>query len=88
MLGIQETISLAIQKEREYQDKKYGGHSHTIAEWILIMEKELHEAKKAYFQNSSNEHMMAEILQVVAVGVACMEEHGSDYGIKTSTKEE
>lgn len=71
----------AIFRERRYQDKKWGDidkNPHTIFEWIGIMEKELQEAKEAYFQPQpyAREDMLREILQAVAVGMACLEQHG------------
>ncbi len=69
----------AIVAERAYQDEKWGtikDNPHTIPEWILIMEKELAEAKAAYFQRPADREMLDEIRQVIAVGVACLEQHG------------
>ena len=69
----------AVDKERECQDEKWGSpsdHPHTVFEWIGIMENELQEAKKAYFSRPSEHLMLAEIIQVIAVGVACLEQHG------------
>lgn len=70
----------AILRERNYQNEKWGHpdhNPHTIFEWIGIMEKEIQEAKAAYFQRPADGiQMLQEILQVVAVGVACMEQHG------------
>lgn len=72
-------IWAAILNERNYQDEKWGHpdhHPHSIFEWIGIMEREIAEVKEAFFQRSADEEMLGEILQVVAVGVACMEQHG------------
>jgi len=75
------TIEEAVRRERHYQDLKWGTieeHPHTIFEWIGIMEKELQEAKAAYFQPAcmADSEMLREVLQVVAVGLACLEQHG------------
>ena len=40
------------------------------------MESELAEAKEAWVHNGGNEEALREILQVVATGVACLEQHG------------
>jgi hypothetical protein len=72
-------IADAISIEREYQNMKWGtpeSNPHSILEWIIIMEQELKEAKEAYFQRPAEKEMLKEILQVVSVGVACMEQHG------------
>lgn len=69
----------AIQRERWYQDKKWGTieeHPHTVAEWILVMESELQEAKQGWLKGTSNLQALEEILQVIATGVACLEQHG------------
>lgn len=76
MIGTDFNIWAAILRERRYQDEKWGHNPHTVFEWIGIMEKELQEAKAAYFQRPADDEMLKEILQVVAVGVACMEQHG------------
>jgi len=71
----------AIKRERHYQDLKWGTidqNPHTIFEWIGIMEKELGEAKDGYFQRDclARSEMLREVLQVVTVGIACLEQHG------------
>jgi len=69
----------AIGRERDYQDKKWGGirkHPHTVGEWLLIMESELQEAKDGWCRGRGDEDALKEVLQVVAVGVACLEQHG------------
>lgn len=76
---VENDIWAAICRERDYQDEKWGDihtNPHSIFEWIGIMEKELQEAKAAYFQRPANNQMLQEVLQVVSVGVACMEQHG------------
>lgn len=68
----------AIRRERDHQDNKWGTvqeHPHTVAEWMLIMRKELQEAEQAWMKGG-DEDAMREMLQVVAVGVAAMEQHG------------
>ena len=68
-----------INGERDFQDEKWGTpqeHPHSIYEWIGIMEQELKEAKEAFFSHPADRLMLDEVRQVVAVGVACMEQHG------------
>lgn len=77
--SIKQCVAEAIEKEREFQDGKWGTyveHPHTILEWIIIMEQELKEAKDAFFLRPPEGAMLAEIIQVVAVGHACLEQHG------------
>lgn len=74
-----ESIIRAIEEERDYQDKKHGSireHPHTVAEWYLIMKREMDEVEAAYFQRPSKRAMLDEIRQVVAVGIACIQQHG------------
>jgi len=76
---MKKSIYEAIEKKRRFQDEKWGTikeHPHSIFEWIGIMEKELAEAKEAFFQRPATPKMLAEILQVIAVGHACLEQHG------------
>lgn len=75
-LLMQEEIWKAILVERAYQDAKWGNKPHTVGEWLLIMEAELHEAKYAWAKGQGDDDALRELLQVVAVGVAAMEQHG------------
>lgn len=70
-------VFVAILEERYFQDNKHGTGDHTLGEWIIIMEAELAEAKTALIKGGSGrDSVRSEILQVVAVGVACLEQHG------------
>ena len=72
-------VQIAIDAERDYQDAKWGTieeHPHSIAEWIFIMEEEIREAKEAWLKGKSISEIKGEIVQAVATGMACMEEHG------------
>ena len=70
----------ALRKaERRYQDVVHGTieeNPHTVGEWLLIMESELNEAKRAWVKGKGDAGALEEILQVVTTGVACMEAHG------------
>lgn len=69
-------VFLAIVQERDYQDAKWGDRNHTVGNWLLILEGELEEAKQAWRKGIGDADALREILQVVAVGVACLEQHG------------
>jgi len=72
-------IAIAILRERNYQDSKWGtieDHPHTPREWLAIMESELEEAKQAWVSQSGDLGCLHEMLQIIAVGVACLEQHG------------
>jgi hypothetical protein len=66
----------AIDRERDYQDRKWGLPNHDLPGWLLILESELNEAKQAWVKGHGNEDCLRELLQVVAVGVAALEQHG------------
>lgn len=71
-------ILFAIAIERLYQDRKYGTPEQrelSVSTYLLIMRKELDEAMDAMVEGDAD-HAMIELLQVVAVGVAAMEQHG------------
>jgi len=72
-------IRSAVERERRHQDRKHGTieeHPHSVGEWLLIMEKELREAKDRWFHFEGNPTTLREVLQVVATGFACMGQHG------------
>lgn len=67
----------AISGEREYQESKWPGHEHTVAEWILILRKVLNDAERAWVTGHGDNQALHEIRQLTAVGVACMEQCGA-----------
>ena len=74
-----EEIIKAIKRERAYQDEKWGtvkDHPHDVPGWILIMQSELHEATEAWVHCGGDAEALREVLQVVATGIACLEQHG------------
>jgi hypothetical protein len=73
-------VFAAIAREREYQDRKWGpvdgpGSRH-IAEYLLILRQELAEAEKGWVKGKGDVEALREILQVAAVAVACLQQHG------------
>jgi len=74
---MKESVLAAIQSEREYQERKWPMHQHSIAEWILIMDKCMTDAKRAWVCGHGDTRALHEIRQVVAVGVAAMEQCGA-----------
>lgn len=73
-------VMVAIGKEREFQDQKWGSidkNPHTIGGWLLLIESELEEAKRALIKGSTGrDAVRAEIIQIAAVCVAALEQHG------------
>lgn len=69
----------AIDRERAFQESKWGtiaDHPHDVGGYLTIMRKELREAEDAWCTSHGDENALREILQVIAVGVACLEQHG------------
>ena len=66
----------AIGRERAYQRKKWGDKPHDVGSFILIMQGELEEAARGWRKGKGDTDALREILQVIAVGVACLEQHG------------
>lgn len=74
-----EKIIEAIRRERVYQDAKWGtvkDHPHDVPGWLLIMRSELTEAEEGWVHCGGDKEALREILQVIATGVACLEQHG------------
>lgn len=71
-------VYAAIDSEREYQDKKWGGESHdqlwNVGDWLVFMEVFLDKAKKEYtaFEGNPSD----EVRKVAALAIACMEYNG------------
>ena len=75
----QEIVWVYIRQEREYQNEKHGTiveNPHDVPGWLLIMKVELEEAERAWVENGGDQYALCEILQVIATGVACLEQHG------------
>ena len=79
LAAVPRDIVAAIGSERIYQEQKWSGHEHVVAEWLLIMQKCLDDAKRAWVSNDGDRLALNEIRQVVAVGVACMEQCGTTF---------
>ena len=72
-------VFFAIEQERDHQDKKLGTldeHPHEVGSWITIMRQLLNDAERAYMSQRGDIGALEELRKVVAVGVACMEQHG------------
>jgi len=83
-----ETVFYYIQKEREYQKEKFGkDKEQSLPGFLLVLESELEEAKLGWIKDLEGRHSsLAEILQIAAVAVACLEKYGID-GNPVSTNE-
>jgi hypothetical protein len=72
----------AIIEEREFQDRKHGhpdDNPHSIGAWLLTIEAELAEAKAAAIKGGEGrDNVINEIIQIAALCVACLEQHGTE----------
>lgn len=81
----------AILREREFQTEKYGEvvdqhgmagpGGHDLTGWLLVLDKELAEAKTAATGHgkrtaTGRNTTRAELIQIAAVCVAALEQHG------------
>ena len=69
----------AIDSERFHQDRKWGsieGHGHEVGAWLTLMRSILTKAETAWANSAGDRGALHEIRQVLAVGVACCEQHG------------
>jgi hypothetical protein len=69
----------AVLRERRYQDSTHGSpgiHPHTPREWLAIMRAKLEDAESAWM-HQNDRAMMNELLKVVSVGWAAMQQCGA-----------
>jgi hypothetical protein len=69
----------SIDSERHYQDRKWGTieqRPHEVGGWLLLMRTLLTDAEAAWASSNGDYAAMTELRKVLAVGVACAEQHG------------
>lgn len=69
----------AINSERDWQDRKWGTiqqHPHEVGAWLTLMRKLLADAEAAWAGANNDTAALHEIRKVIAVGIACGEQHG------------
>lgn len=74
-----QTVYEVIDTERYYQDRKWGpvqDHPHEVGGWLTLMRKLLTDAEVAWSSSNGDYKALLEIRKVLAVGVACAEQHG------------
>lgn len=72
-------VYAAVDSERNYQDRKWGTvdqHPHEVGGWLTLMRKLLTDAEVAWASSDGDYMALQEIRKVLAVGVACAEQHG------------
>ena len=69
-----------IRSERERQNAKWGvDKEQSCAGFLLVLESELAEAKAGWTKNVEGKHAaMREIIQLAAVAVAALQQHGPE----------
>jgi hypothetical protein len=74
-----QAVYSAINDERYFQDRKWGTpdqHPHEVGGWLTIMRSLLADAEREWSGKRGDEGALDELRKVVAVGIACMEQHG------------
>ena len=75
-----DNVVASLKQEREFQDAKYGAiesKQQSVAGYLLVLEAELNEAKAGWLKNIEGKHSsLAEIRQVAATAIACLQQHG------------
>ena len=69
----------SIDSERYYQDRKWGTveqYPHEVGGWLTLMRKLLTGAEAAWAGSNGDYKALLELRKVLAVGVACAEQHG------------
>lgn len=64
----------AVADEMAYQDDKWKNNEkdHTVGNWILLMEKKLHDARSIWAETSGDAYAMSQLLCAVAVGMQAL----------------
>lgn len=69
----------AVHDERVFQNRKWGTISerpHEVGGYLTIMRKLLSDAEAAWSSSRGDTQALDEVRKIVAVGIACMEQHG------------
>jgi hypothetical protein len=71
-------VYVAINEERDYQDKKHADDKHSVSEWLTIMGSYANKANEAFAKGGDKclETMLDCMRKITASGVACMEQNG------------
>jgi len=79
MYQINPEVLSAVHDERVFQNRKWGTvaeHPHEVGGYLTLMRKLLADAEAAWSTKRGDSGALDEIRKVVAVGIACMEQHG------------
>jgi len=75
----QADVLAAVIGERSYQNRKWGRPSerpHEVGAWMTLMRTHLAEAEQLWAGSRGDEKALDELRKVVAIGIACFEQHG------------
>lgn len=78
-MATRQEVFSAISDERVFQDRKWGTpqqHPHEVGGYLTIMRKLLTDADAAWASSRGDAAALDELRKAVAVGVACLEQHG------------
>jgi hypothetical protein len=67
----------AIDTERDYQEVRWDGHTHTVTEWMVYMRDYIEEGLHHVSRSANELQALEEVRKVTALGVACMEQLGA-----------
>lgn len=76
----QQQVFDVLASERAYQDRKWGSidqHPHEVGGWLMLMHVHLRKAQEAWASSGDDYAALLALRKVLAVGVACMEQHGA-----------
>jgi hypothetical protein len=83
-MATRQEVYAAVDGERAYQDAQKGNAQRhegqpemTPGEYILCMEKCLHDAREAWYRPDGGKACLDFVHKVTALGVGCMELHGA-----------
>lgn len=73
-----EAVYVAIDSERDYQDRKWGGEkANQVAAFITYMQHHMTRAIAEVSTKHGDADALEQVRKITALGVACMEAHGA-----------
>jgi hypothetical protein len=75
--SIMPEVLASIESELIHQMQKWPGHSHTTAEWLLILEKLVADARREWVTGHGDNSALHEIRQIAATAISAMEQCGA-----------
>lgn len=88
---IREFVYDTIDIERDHQLTKYGADKlQSLAGYLLILRRELEEAEEGWMKgiDVGRNSPLAEIVQIAAVAVACLERYGTEGNTRVNVDDD